>query len=136
MFRVWIACLALLVLTGPAEATKVLPDRDWQGLLPNEDARKQAPKNGLITDSQAFEKLWKAWRKDEKVPQIDFTKSFVVVSVPSRFSKITLNAKLVNGNLRVRPSQTLLDGKGRRYSIAVFDREGVKTVNGKKLPGK
>src|SRR5260370_35630890 len=58
----------------------IKPDNEWAAVINDDKLSKEAPKDGIITDAKTFEKLWKAWRKDEKVPKIDFDKKIVVVT--------------------------------------------------------
>ena len=73
---------------------------------------------------------------EPKVPEIDFTKKLVLVGLslggPNRPG---LNASLdEKGNLRTTYISTLIGGPGFGYSLAVFDRKGIKTINGKEIP--
>jgi len=131
-----IMCVTLLAAgVALAEPKAVVPDRDWAGIIDNDKLADEAPKNGLITDAKAFEKLWKAWRKDEKVPAIDFKKQFVAVTLSRGGpNKPRIAAKLDEGKMKIGAITTLIGGPGFGYSLAVFPREGVKEVNGTKLP--
>jgi hypothetical protein len=126
---------AALLAPGAAaqgkKGTRVVPARFWSGVNRDEALKKEAPKSGLVTDAKAFEKLWKAWRKDEKVPEIDFKKQFVVVGLASGPNRPFVNATLDEGDLKLGWGQTLIGGPGFGYGLAAFDRKGVKTVNGK-----
>jgi hypothetical protein len=131
------AALAALVLAAPAVLAapeKVVPDRNWTAVIRDEKLKSAAPKSGLITDAKTFEKVWKAWRKDEKVPAIDFKKSFVLVTFASGPNVPSITATLDDGKMTIRSIQTLIGGEGFGYSLAVFPRKGVKTVQGKELP--
>jgi hypothetical protein len=130
-----IALLAVVAGVALAAPKKVVPDRDWTGIMENDKLSAEAPKDGLITDAKAFEKLWKAWRKDEKVPSIDFKKHFVVVTVSRGGpNKPMVSAKLDEGKMTIEWVSTLIGGSGFGYSIASFPREGVKQVGETKLP--
>ena len=135
MFRCTGALLMPLILaaTAGAEPKTVQPDRNWVAVLHDDTLKKMSPKTGLVTEKKAFEQLWKAWRKDEKVPEIDFKKQFVVVTLAGGPNKPGVTATLDEGNLKIQARQTLIGGKGFGYSIAVFKREGVKKVNGQEL---
>lgn len=132
-----ITAIGILVLgcaMVSAEPKKVMPNRNWVAVVNDEKLQKHAPKNGLVTDAKAFEKLWKAWRSDEKVPEIDFTKEFVVITLGSGPNRPGISATLDAGELKILAQQTLIGGSGFGYSMASFNRKGVKSVNGKKLP--
>lgn len=130
------AALALATLTTLclAQPKQVVPNRNWVDIARDETLKKEAPKDGVITTSKAFAKLWKAWRKDEKVPEVNFKKEFVVVTLASGPNRPGVSATLDEGNLKIMARQTLIGGEGFGYSIATFNREGVKKVDGKDLP--
>ena len=133
------AAVALAALCGagpdrPGQA-RVKPAAQWSGLIGDGKLRREAPKGGVITDARAFERLWKAWRKGKKLPEVDFTKQFVFVTVadgPNVPAPLfTLDA---GGNLSAGYGAGLERGKGFGYSIAALSREGVARVNGLPLP--
>jgi hypothetical protein len=98
------------------------------------DLLKAAPKDGYLANAKDFAQLWKAWNVGEKVPEVDFQKSLVVVAT-SRGSKLRVLARLDDkGDLRVGGLGTRDLRPGFRYEIAVVSRDGVKTVNGKEVP--
>jgi len=115
----------------------VKAEETWSGRFAGEDKealKKLAPPNNVITDQKTFEKLWKAWRTEVKVPQIDFAKKFVVVATTG--GPNMLNAKFTlddNGNLGVQAETTLVEGPGFGYVLSLLDRDGVKAVQGKKF---
>lgn len=136
--RVLFSSIALLVLACSlqAEPTKVSPNRNWVAVLEDESLKKHAPKQGIILEAKSFEKLWKAWRKDEKVPAVDFSKEFVVVVLAGGPNRPSLGATLDQGKLHITAAQTLIGGEGFGYALATFNRKGVKSVvlNNKEQP--
>lgn len=115
--------------------TTVKPLQRWSGKIGNNDLLSKAPKSGVLTEAKAFEQLWKAWRGDEKVPQVDFAKNIVVVqvapggpNVPSAFYKLS-----DAGDLQAKVASTLIAGPGFGYSLDVLSKEKVKTYQGKKI---
>jgi len=126
--------LSLLASSAEAKPVKVAPGNDWVEIVNDGTLEKHAPKDGFITDAKAFETLWKAWRPKEKVPAVDFKKEFVVVTLAGGPNRPSISATLDEGNLKIQAIQTLIGGDGFGYSIATFDRKGVKKVNGKELP--
>jgi hypothetical protein len=135
-FLVCLVALALAAGAASAAPEKVAANRDWIGVVGDDALKKMAPKNGLVTDAKQFAKLWKAWRKGEKVPEIDFKKEFVAVTLASGPNRPSISATLEEGKLKILARQTLIGGDGFGYSLAAFNRKGVKSVNGKNLPGK
>ena len=92
------------------------------------------PENGVITNAKDFEKLVKAWKVAEKVPEVNFDKEIVLVA-KTEGSILKLNPALdEKGDLKALgfASADLLPGF--RYVIISVPRKGVKTVNGKELP--
>jgi hypothetical protein len=127
-----LAIVAVLVSDARAEKTAVKLQKEWQGSVEDEALAKNAP--AVIGDEQAFEKLWKAWKIEEKVPAVDFKKEVAIIATTAG-SKLRLSAALDDkGNLEVLGMGTRDLRPGFRYAIATVSREGIKTVNGKKLP--
>ncbi len=131
------SCLVLSAVgLAHAEPKAVKPNKDWTGVMKDDTQKKLAPKDGFIVEAKEFEKLWKAWRTDEKLPEIDFTKEVVVVTLASGPNYPRISAKLDEGTLEINAISTLIGGEGFGYSIATFDRKGITKVGTKKLPAK
>jgi hypothetical protein len=134
-----LAALAVgLVLARPAlaaEPKQLKPSQSWSASIDDEDLMKEAPAGGTITDAKGFAKLWKAWKMGDKVPEIDFAKEIVLVAT-TRGSRLNLSARVDDkGNLTSAALATRDLRPGFRYQVIVVSRDGVKTVNGKDLPG-
>jgi hypothetical protein len=137
MHRLFLALVAAVAIasTASAEPKKVTPDREWSAVISDNDLAKKAPESGIITDAKTFEAVWKAWRKDEKTPEVDFKKNIVVVTLalggPNKpRCSATLDEK---GDLKILAISTLIGGDGFGYAMGIYPREGVKTVNGKEV---
>ncbi len=120
---------------GKARTVTVL--RSWDGVLPDAALRKHLPANGFVLDQETWSGLWRAWRRRENVPAVDFQQQMVLVftaSGPNRvgYDKLTLDE---HGNLRINVMSTLIGGPGFGYLMLCIPREGVKSVNGTPLPG-
>src|SRR5438094_767979 len=75
--------LAVLLAASAQAADKprdLKPTRQWTGVHKDEKVKKMAPEAGFVTDAKAFAKLWKAWRPEEKVPEVNFKKEIVIVA--------------------------------------------------------
>ncbi|MBI3407222.1 MAG: hypothetical protein HY040_02555 [Planctomycetes bacterium] len=124
-----------LLASSEAHAQKkdVLVVKTWSGSVTDEKLQKDRPE--AVTSAQQLEKIWKAWQIEDAVPKIEFDK-FLVVAVYSSGSKLSLaGAKLDdNGNLEVLGLGTRDLRDGFRFVLGVVSNDGVKTVNGKKLP--
>jgi len=114
--------------------------RDWVGIQLDVSLEKLKPASGVIVDQKKFAKLWKAWRKDAVVPEVDFTKHFVAVisTKVKRPANFPPNIMIRSGtDLSLHPYEgTEKLAKGFEYEIHVIEREGIKTFNGKPLPTK
>jgi hypothetical protein len=124
--------VAVVVSDARAEKKAVKLEKEWKGSIDDEALAKDAPT--VIGDAKALEKLWNAWKIEGKAPAVDFTKELIIIATTSG-SKLRLSASLDDkGNLEVLGMSTRDLRPGFRYVIATVSREGVKTVNGKKLP--
>jgi len=124
--------VALLAPAAQAEKKTVELKKTWTGAVLDETQQQLAPE--CITNAKVLEKVWKAWKIEEKMPKVDFAKEIVIVT-STNGSKINLSARLDDaGDLEVLGAATLDLAPGFRYVIATVSREGVKTVNKKKLP--
>ena len=96
--------------------------------------KKEAPKNGYLTNQKDFEKLWKAWSIKGDAPNIDFTKQIAFVHLATGPNLPSANYVLDSvGNLQAKVVQTLIGGPGFGYSVDVLDREGIKSYQGKAI---
>lgn len=129
-----LAMVLALALPLQAETSKgkpVTPVKQWSGSVDDLSLMKMSPE--FILSAQEFEKLWQAWKVAGPVPQVDFAKNLVLVST-TQGSILRFGAILDNkGNLQIVGMATKDLRPGFRYVIALVSREGVKTVNGKKL---
>ena len=138
--------LLLLTLASPhMQADINTPKKSWHGQLEDLSLEKEVPGNGIIGNKEDFAKLWKAWMGKEKVPEINFEKEFVVVRTARQFNfpvttvVLSVNKEghaqpMIASGTRPNQKQEKKERKGFAFSIGVFQREGLKTVQGKKLP--
>jgi hypothetical protein len=133
------ACIAGFLLAGLgapqalAQKKKVEIEKKWNGSVADEGLLKTAP--AVITSAKKFESVWKEWKIDTAMPTVDF-KKYIVVVVHSLGSNINLSGATLDekGNLEAVGFGTADFGPGFRYVLGAVSREGVVTVNGKKLP--
>jgi hypothetical protein len=113
----------------------IKPTKQWTGIVEEEKLAKEQPGNdGLVTDKDAFAKLWKAWMPNEKMPDIDFDKQFVIVDSDSKSVAATVFLSGAKGNFGLAGAGKEKNfDKGFSFVIAVFDREGIKTLGGEAL---
>jgi hypothetical protein len=101
-----------------------------------DDDKAEAPKEPVITNEKDLKALWDAWKLTDKMPKVDFDKELVVITT-TKGSRLNVNLKRdEKGDLTVVGVATRDLRPGLRYIIQVIEREGIKTVNGKKLEGK
>jgi hypothetical protein len=128
--------LALGSALGADEAGEVKLLQTWRGEVKLE-LRKQAPDSGFIADAESWEKLWKAYRVAEKVPEVDFQEHLILVGVNSDPNQIGAVAKLSEkGDLSVVYLGTLIgfeDPQTCAYQFAKISRKGIKSIKGKPL---
>jgi hypothetical protein len=138
----WVSVVILFALVAPVGADEkpkpkpVKLEKTWGGEVKIE-LRKEAPKDGYVADKEAWAKLWKTFRGDEKLPDVDFTKELVLVAVNNDPNKIGINAQLDDkGDLNVSVISTLIgfvNPTTCTYQFATVKREGIKTIGGKAI---
>jgi hypothetical protein len=136
----WLLLVGLLVFLTSVAATAlaaprpVEPTQQWSGSVGDEALMPQ--KLLTITTAEAWKSLWQQWEPAVAVPEVDFTKQFVVVAA-TRGSILRLSATLdepkVPGDLRVTALASRDLRPGFRHVMAAFDRAGIKSVNGQPL---
>jgi hypothetical protein len=113
----------------------------WSGLGRISDGGGRLdPSSALITDAEAFAKLWKQYEMKGEVPAVNFADYFVVADFRALGLTFEFGGGLVVGEggdsklrgLGLHPD--VMNSQFHSTTIAVFPREGVKTVAGKKLP--
>ncbi len=133
----WLTLAAVMFLfagVAMAAPTPLKATNTWMGSIDDEKLGSEMPENGVITNAKGFEKLVKAWKVAEKVPEVNFDKEIVLVA-KTVGSKLTLNATLdEKGDVKALGLATRDLVPGFRYVIISVPKEGVKTVNGKELP--
>jgi hypothetical protein len=124
--------------TARSDGKPVKPVKQWEGRFPakeDEALRAEAPARGYLTNQQAWSKLWRAWRGQEDLPQVEFEKQLVLVGT-AECARNRVQAEFSlddKGDLKGGFLQTLIGGPGFAYLIVVVDRAGVKTYNGKAI---
>src|SRR4051794_31612809 len=91
---------AVCLAAAPAQEGKgkpVKPLQTWGAKLKDVELKKAAPANGFLANAEDFAKLWKAWRGDEKVPEVDFKQNLVLVAMSSGPNGVGIGASLDDG---------------------------------------
>jgi hypothetical protein len=135
--RKWLSLAAVMFLAVAgfaADPMPLKPTNTWTCSVEDRKLAKEMPENGVITNAKDFEKLVKAWKVAEKVPEVNFDKEIVLVA-KTEGSILKLNPSLdENGDLKNLGFASRDLVPGFRYVIVCVPKEGVKTVNGKDLP--
>lgn len=109
-------------------------ENTWSGRFRDNSLREVAPDSGVIVDRETFSRIWRAWRSDED-PRINFNDSIVLVGTmdgPNRmFVQTTSDGR---GNLRATFGGTGIGGPGFGYILAQLPRDGIRTVDGQRIP--
>ncbi len=131
--HLFVAMIALAVTQRPIQAEdKVLEPADaWKGSIEDRGLLGKPPT--AIANAKDWQTQWDAWKIAGKLPDVDFTKQIVIVqtTVGSQIRpRITLDDQ---GDLKVVSLATKDLRPGFRYVMVSVSREGVKSVNGKKL---
>lgn len=130
--RILMAALVVTLSAGVVLADEV--SELAKGKIADAALQKLAPKSGFITDDKTFAKLWKAWRPDEAVPEIDFRKEMVIVGTADGPNLVIFEPQLQDdGDLKFVVASTRMFGPGFGYRLVKVPRDGVKTVNGKSI---
>lgn len=126
---------AVVVFTLSASASLAAgPTELAKGKIADSALEKLAPKSGFITNANNFAKLWKAWRPEEAVPEVDFTSDLVIVGIASGPNLVMFDPKLhEDGNVKFVVASTRMAGPGFGYRLVKISRDGVKKINGKSI---
>ena len=115
----------------------ITPIQEWRGGFPNqadEPLMQEAPQCGYIASQAVWAKLWKAWRREEPLPKVDFTKELIMVGVTRGANQISGGFRVdEHGELRGGFGSTARGGAGFAYLILLIDRTGIKTYQGKSI---
>ena len=135
----FLSCLlGVPALFSAEEATLIPPVVTWEG-----GADRNLPAAGpheikVLSNAKAFQDRWKVWRPNEEAPSVNFADYFAVEVVQPGGDYTLFGLLLdergmasVNG---VGALQAVDVPKGFGYTIAIFPRKGVKTVDGRDLP--
>jgi len=118
--------------------TRTLPSRTWHGNVADVREQKNLPATGridniwgtqattvFITSRRDLQELWKTLRRDDKLPEIDFTKETLIVT-PQRATQLMIietNGKALLAFSTARPM-----GLEQAYTIAAFPKGAVESV--------
>ena len=127
------ACELIKVHDGPTREAINQSTREWAGRLEDEKLEKKRPADGFITTKDDFAKLWKVWMGKENLPEIDFDNELVMVASSSKSRVFEILLIVGKGDAKAVVGRKAEEVKGFTFLIAVFNREGIKTIDGKPL---
>lgn len=135
LFVVVCASLFMSNAVGQPRPEFLQPSAQWTGVFKNEGPRSALPEGNLIAEEESWAKLWKAWRPEEELPEVDFAESIVYVGTAPGPNRTLFSAsRAADGELRITLGGTKIGGPGFGYVLAVLPREGLETYQGKPLP--
>ena len=113
----------------------VVPEQEWEGKIIDIRLRDKAPAMKMVTDVATWADLWKAWRGDEKLLDVDFKTHMVIVFWTRGPNYINAQLRIsTKGDVRGMVMSTLLKGPGFSYRMMLVKREGFKSFFGKAIP--
>jgi hypothetical protein len=122
------------------ESQIVRPSVWWSGLNRFSDGGGRVePVTRLVTDAGEFAKLWTRFGLKVEAPQVDFRNNFVLVLLRPLGLDFEVGGLTVDEHgaskargMPVHPD--FMNSSFHSTTIAVFPRDGIKSVEGKKLP--
>ena len=108
----------------------------WSGQNLPINSISAAPRELYIIDQENWKKIWQKWRGSEKLPKVNFRKQLIVFCTTISPNHCSINISLdKKGNLKLNGITTLIgsDGTKFNYKMALIDRAGIKTINGKPI---
>jgi RNA polymerase sigma factor (sigma-70 family) len=121
----------------PLQARIIKPSKTLNtGHIDDPEAEKLSPPNGFVAKKEDFERLWKVWLLEEKVPEVDFQKNLVVVATSREgiIKEAVLIDEKRTGDTRIKADlERKTEGKALRVLIAVFPRAGIKSIEGRSI---
>lgn len=132
-FLAALLCWTFVASELRGEDKKLLVTMTWKGSVADAKLMKDAPV--CITTYKGLDKIWKAWKIKGPAPKLNFSE-VIVIGAYSSGSQLDLVDPTLDdkGNLKVFGFGTRDFRPGFRYVLGTVSKEGVVTVNGKKLP--
>ena len=130
------AAIAILGLSMPsAQAQNVKIVKEFKGEAPAAKLEKTVGGTSYFQTPAAFKSFWTASGLKDPMPKVDFSKQMVLRGYAREAKEVTLDLKLnAKGDLSV--GETKKDGPDAdkmAYHIVIINRDGVKTVGGRKI---
>ena len=101
-----------------AAAPVVEPTGVWSGKIKDGALRKLASQSSFIADAAMWKKVWTAWRPEEDLPRVDFTKELILVgTVPGPNLAVMRPTIDESGDVRFSVGGTKIGGPGFGYKL-------------------
>lgn len=128
-----IAILLAMALTLQPAGPRAVVER-WTGRV-DKGAVSAAPPSSPLRTSEELAHLWKAWQIKAALPKVDFSRHLLLVytATSSVFQLRSLSVD-AGGDLKAVLVATPDMTADYAYIIALVDRAGVKSIEGRPLP--
>ena len=107
--------------------------REWRGEAAIE-LRPQAPASGYVASPEAWDKLWRALRGDEPLPEVDFRHELIIVAAGRDPNSVSACMQVNrSGDVKLWCTTTTLyydNPLSFRYHFASVSRGGLRSVGG------
>lgn len=113
----------------------IKPVRVWFGVVKDAAKRKLAPRERFLTEAREFEKLWRAWKPDDRTPEVDFSQNVVIVDTEDK-GKIDQMVFHLNDKGDLAIIVGFADAKdfpGFSFGFAQVPRTGIKSIESRPL---
>lgn len=128
------AAVALASIGHGAEAKTIKSDKQWTGMVADKSLEKEKPAGGMVVDQTTLDGIWKAWGIAGTAPKVDFARDIVLVGTTDlEVLRLYLEGD-EKGDYKMYIQIEKNDARGFAYGIAVFPREGIKTIGGRAIP--
>lgn len=138
-----IVALSGLVLMLPGDgqgqaAWAYYPSVHWSGTVKDAALAMEAPRSRFLLDQDTFAQLWNKWSLGGSVPQVDFSRNLVVVATSMEGIPTKLRLHTIGGPggdpVKVQFDLGKDKVEGFAFTIGVFNREKIKSINGQDVP--
>lgn len=133
-----VMCLVVPLMVGEeiavAAPTPLAATNTWTGSIADESLAGAMPDHGVILDRTTFDKLATSWMFTDDTSVVDFSREIVLVAT-TRGSSLRLSATLAaDGDVTTVAAASRDLAPGFRYALISVPKQGIKTVDHRKLP--
>ena len=129
------SCLSFGELQAMTSTQEVELINAWSGKTRDETHKDAGPENKIVTDKKTWAELWKKWKPDEELPEIDFGKDFVLVQTAFGPNQVIISGlKVEDGKLTFQAGSSRMGGPGFGFKLLQISRAGIVSVKDTPLP--